>query len=80
MRLAEKRGARRVTAMAQKGYRGYAIDSEEIVKPHYRVLGRENGLIFMEIRPREPLMTGEYAIIGTDLKLTATFSIRPALN
>jgi hypothetical protein len=27
VRLEEKRGARRVTAMAQKGYKGFAIDS-----------------------------------------------------
>jgi len=75
VRLTSKRGARRVMAMAQKGYKGFAIDSEEIVKPHYRVLGRDNGMIFMEIRPREPLMLGEYAIIGTDLQRIATFSI-----
>lgn len=75
VRLTEKRGARRVVAMAQKGYTGFAIDSEEIVKPHYRVLGREGGLIFMEIRTREPLMLGEYAIIGTDLKQIATFRV-----
>ncbi len=80
VRLTEKRGARRVAAMAQKGYKGYAIDSEEIVKPHHRVLGREGGMIFMEIRPREPLLTGEYAIIGTDLKQVATFSVRPPSN
>lgn len=80
VRLTEKRGARRVTAMAQKGYKGFAIDSEEIVKPHYRVLGRENGMIFMEIRTREPLMFGEYAIIGTDLKLIATFRLMAASN
>lgn len=75
VRLTEKRGARRVVAMAQKGYKGYAIDSEEIVKPHYRVLGREGGMIFMEIRTRDPLMLGEYAIIGTDLKQIATFRV-----
>ncbi len=80
VRLTEKRGARRVTAMAQKGYKGFAIDSEEIVKPHYRVLGRENGLLFMEIRTREPLMFGEYAIIGTDLQRIATFRIGASSN
>jgi hypothetical protein len=81
VRLTEKRGARRVTAMAQKGYKGFAVDSEEIVKPHYRVLGRVNGLIFMEIRTREPLMMGEYAIIGTDLQRVATFRVAaPASN
>ena len=75
VRLTEKRGSRRVVAMAQKGYKGFAIDSEEIVKPHYRVLGREGGMIFMEIRTRYPLMHGEYAIIGTDLKQIATFRV-----
>jgi hypothetical protein len=78
VRLTEQHGARRVTAMAQKGYRGFAIVSDEIIKPHYRVLAREGGMIFMEIRLREPLMLGEYAIIGTDLQRIATFSIGPA--
>jgi hypothetical protein len=78
VRLTEQRGARRVTAMAQKGYKGFAIVSDEIIKPHYRVLAREGGMIFMEIRLREPLMPGEYAIIGTDLQRIATFSARPA--
>lgn len=75
VRLASRRGARRVTAMAQKGYKGFAIDSEEIIKPHYRVLGREGGSIFMEIRAREWLTPGEYAIIGTDLQRIATFRL-----
>lgn len=73
--LTQKRGARRVTAMAQKGLRGFAVDSAEIIKPHYRVLGREGGMLFMEIRPRDGLMPGEYAIIGTDLQRIATFRI-----
>jgi hypothetical protein len=80
VRLTGKRGARRVTAIAQKGYKGYAIDSEEIIKPHYRVLGREGGHVFMEIRTREPLMFGEYAIIGTDLQRIATFRIAATKN
>ena len=73
--LTAKRGARRVTAMAQKGYAGFAIDSEEIIKPHYRVIKREGGMQFIEFRPREPLLYGEYAIIGTDLQRVATFSV-----
>ena len=80
VRLTEKRGARRVTAMAQKGYKGFAIDSEEIVKPHYRVLGREGGMLFMEIRAREPLMLGEYAIVGADLQRVATFRVAAAAS
>lgn len=73
--LTQKRGARRVTALAQKGFKGFAIDSAEIIKPHYRVLGREGGMLYMEIRPRDMLLPGEYAIIGTDLQRIATFRI-----
>ncbi len=75
VRLSHKRGARRVTAITQRGLRGFAIASEEIVKPHYRVLGRDDGMIYMEIRPREPLVPGEYAIVGSDLQRIATFRL-----
>jgi hypothetical protein len=77
VRLTNKRGARRVTAITQRGLRGYAIASEEIVKPRYRVLGREGGLVYMEIRPREALLPGEYAIVGTDLERIGTFRVAP---
>jgi hypothetical protein len=75
VRLSSKRGARRVTAITQRGLRGYAIASEEIVKPRYRVLGREGGMVYMEIRPREALLPGEYAIVGTDLQRIAAFRV-----
>lgn len=75
VRLTPKRGARRVTALAQKGYTGFAIDSAAIIKPRYRVLGREGGMLYMEIRAREWLLPGEYAMIGTDLQRIATFRI-----
>jgi hypothetical protein len=77
VRLTQKRGARRVTAITQKGMRGYAIASEEIVKPRYRVLAREGGMVYMEIRPREPLLPGEYAIVGSDLQRIASFRTGP---
>ncbi|HEX8708439.1 MAG TPA: hypothetical protein VF723_09375 [Pyrinomonadaceae bacterium] len=80
VRLTRRRGARRVTAMAQRGLRGFAVASEEIVMPHYRVLGREGGMAYMEIRAREPLLPGEYAIIGTNLQRIATFRIAAASN
>lgn len=80
VRLNVKRGARRVTAITQRGLRGFAIASEEIVKPHYRVLGREDGMVYMEIRPREPLVPGEYAIFGTDLQRIATFRLALPVN
>lgn len=80
VRLNEKKGARRVSAMAQKGLKGFAIPAEEIIKPHYRILARDGGMQFMEIRMREPLLAGEYAILGTDLQHIATFRLVPATN
>jgi hypothetical protein len=74
--LTSKKGARRVTALTERGRAGYAIAGEEIVKPHYRVLGQEGGLAFMEITPRSPLVPGEYAIMGRDLSKVATFTVR----
>ena len=75
VRLTPKGDARRVTAMAQKGLRGFAIDSEEIVRPRYRVLGREGGMLFMEVRASQPLTPGEYAFVGSDLARVAAFRI-----
>lgn len=80
VQLTHKNGARRVTAMAQKGLMGFAIYSEEIVKPHYRVLSRTDGALYMEISPRESLAPGEYAIIGSDLERIATFRVATASN
>lgn len=68
--------ARRVTAIAQKGMKGFAIDSEAIIKPSIRVLARLDGdQVFVELRPRSSLIAGEYAIIGDDLTRIATFRI-----
>ncbi|HYE66907.1 MAG TPA: hypothetical protein VD966_15055 [Pyrinomonadaceae bacterium] len=80
VRLTPRRGARRLTAMAQRGQRGFAVASEEIIKPHYRVLARADGMLFMEVRPRQSLLPGEYAIIGSDLARIATFSVVAASN
>jgi hypothetical protein len=74
--LTPHRGARRVTAIAQKGMQGFAIDSEAIIKPTIRVLARLDGdQVFVELRPRSSLIAGEYAIIGDDLTRIATFRI-----
>lgn len=73
VRLTSKGRARRVTAMRQRGQRGFAIDSEEIIMPHYRVLTSDGGMLYMEFRARQPLPPGEYAFIGTDLRRIATF-------
>ena len=76
VRLTPHKGARRVTVVAQKGLSGFAVSSEEIVKPSVRVLTRlEGDDIFMEGRPRASLAPGEYAIIGNDLTRIATFRV-----
>ncbi len=75
VQLTQRRGDRRVTAMAQKGQKGFAIDSDQIVKPHYRVLARDGGMLFMEVRPREPLTGSNFAIVGSDLQRIATFDV-----
>jgi len=73
--LTPRKGARRVTAIAQKGLKGFAISSEEIVKPFARGLAKNGEEVFMELRPRASLMPGEYAIIGEDLTRVATFRV-----
>ncbi len=80
VRLTSKHGVRRATAMAQRGQRGFAIISEEIVKPHYRVLARDGGMIYMEVWGRVPLESGEYAFIGSELGRIATFRISETLK
>ena len=44
------------------------------------MLGREGGMIYMEVRPREMLLPGEYAVIGSDLKSVATFRVVTPAN
>jgi len=76
--LTPRRGSRRVTAIAQPGMRGFAIASQEIIKPTIRVLARDGDMVFMELRPRASLASGEYAIIGDDLNRIATFRVTEA--
>jgi hypothetical protein len=78
--LTPRKGNRRVTAIAQKGMSGYAISSDEIIKPSVRGLVKEGDLVFMEVRPRVSLMPGEYAIIGDDLARIVTFRIVASAN
>ncbi|HEX8650176.1 MAG TPA: hypothetical protein VF708_04995 [Pyrinomonadaceae bacterium] len=75
VRLTNKGSGRRVTAMRQRGQRGFAINSEEIIMPHYRVLARDGGMLYMEFRARQPLPAGQYAFVGVDLQRIATFRI-----
>jgi hypothetical protein len=78
--LTPHKGSRRVTAIVQRGLSGFAISSEEIIKPTIRGLVKEGDLVFMEVRPRASLMPGEYAIIGDDLARIATFRVVLAAN
>jgi hypothetical protein len=75
VRLTPHGKARRFGAAAQRGMRGFAVMSEDIVKPNYRVLSHIGGMIFMEVRAREPLAPGEYAFVGLDLRRVATFRV-----
>ena len=75
VRLDEKGKRRRVAAMMQKGMSGFAVPSEEIIRPRLLVLKREDGMLFMQITAREPLAPGEYAFVGADPARIATFRI-----
>jgi len=78
--LTPHKGARRVTAITERGRKGFAIDSAEIVKPFARGLNKNGEEVFMELRPRVSLMPGEYAIIGADLTHVATFRVAEVSN
>ena len=78
--LTPRKGARRATAIAQKGLKGFAISSEEIVKPAVRGLAKNGEEVFMELRPRTSLMPGEYAIIGEDLDRVVSFRVAGTAN
>ena len=75
VRLTPRHGARKVTAITQRGLSGFAISSEEIIKPSVRVLANDGDQVFVEVQPRGSLMAGEYAIIGDDLARIATFRV-----
>lgn len=80
VRLTGKKKSRRVEAMTQKGFSGFAVPSEEIIRPRLLVLKREGGMLFMQVSPREPLSPGEYAFVGADPARIATFRIAPESN
>jgi hypothetical protein len=71
----KKRGVRRVVVTTERGQQGFAYESGQIVRPLYTVQAHDNGMYFMEVRGREPLLPGEYAFIGADLARLATFRV-----
>ena len=85
VRLAAKKDARRFTVVSSKGRKGYSPMDAETIKLEYRLLERVPvlrgpGLIiflnYMELRPRQELTPGEYAIIGDSLRDIAAFRIQ----
>jgi hypothetical protein len=73
--LTLKRGNRRATAIVQRGLTGFAISSDQIVRPSVLGLWKSGDEVFMQLRPRVSLAPGEYAIIGADLTRVATFRV-----
>ena len=80
VRLTEKGKGRRFAVMTQKGLGGFAVPSEQIIKGRLLVLKREDGMLFMQVSPREPLQPGEYAFVGADPSRIATFRITGESN
>jgi len=78
--LTPHKGARRVTVIAERGRKGFAISAAEIVKPFARGLSKNGEEVFLELRPRVSLMPGEYAIIGEDLTRVASFRVAGVSN
>jgi hypothetical protein len=83
IRLTGRKGARRFTAVSEKGKGVFSPVSTQAIKLHYRLLTRVpvkagSGVIYVlyvELRTKVPLAPGEYAIVGNDLANTATFRI-----
>jgi len=73
--LTPSRGNRRATAIVQRGLTGFAISSDQIVRPSVLGLWKNGDEVFMQLRPRVSLAPGEYAIIGADLTGVATFRV-----
>lgn len=75
-----KRGVRRALVTTERGERGFAYESGQIIKPLYTVQAHDGGMYFMEVRGRTALLPGEYAFIGADLSRLATFRVEAASN
>ena len=85
VRLTSKNSGRELTISVLKGRKGYAPFASDNVRLEYRLLERlrveagKNRYLFvnyMQIRPRQRLAAGEYAIIGDSLADMATFRIQ----
>jgi hypothetical protein len=84
VRLTSNTSERSLKISLIKGQKGYAPFAEANVQLERRILRRmrvsagQNRFLFvnyLELRPREPLRAGEYAIIGDSLVDIATFRV-----
>jgi hypothetical protein len=84
LQLQSKNDRRMFTVISEKGRRGFAPLATQNVRLNYRILERlqvpsGKGVVlfinYLELRPRQPLKSGEYAILGNSLKDLATFRI-----
>lgn len=84
VRLTSSKSERSLRISLIKGQKGYAPFAEDNIQLERRILKRmrvsagQNRFLFvnyLELRPREPLRAGEYAIIGDSLADIATFRV-----
>jgi len=84
LQLEIKNRQRQFTVISEKGQAGLSALASENVRLDYRILERlqvpsARGVIlfinYLELRPRQQLRPGEYAILGNSLKDIATFRV-----
>ena len=85
VRLTAGRSERSLKISVIRGRKGYAPFDEDNIRLQRRILkrlsmpagsGRMIFVNYMELRPLQPLMPGEYAIIGDSLADVATFHVK----
>jgi len=84
LQLEAKSERRQFTVVSEKGRKGYAPLAKQNVKLDYRILerlkvqvnrGRMMFVNYLELRPRQVLRTGEYAVVGDSFQDIATFRV-----
>jgi len=85
VRLTNRKSNRELKISLIKGRKGYAPFAADAIELEHRLLERlrvnagSNRILFvnyMELRPKDKLISGEYAIIGDSLADMATFRIK----
>ena len=84
LQLESQNQRRRFTVVSERGQVGFSPLASENIRLDYRILERlqvspSRGVFlfinYLELRPRQRLKSGEYAIIGNSLKDIATFRV-----